>query len=590
MSTAFDADLGTYQGQIPKAGAPDGDSVYELGHALPGVVRSFTDGDQHAVSQTGSLVGKTLVRFTLDLRPPEDIPSGMAWTFSLTIGAQVLAVPILPGRARRRVDLAMNVLDIGGGGDQTLEFALTVSGASGVTYAAEMPSVQLDAVILDDATASPVFTCRDPEPNDTGVPVDQAILFTITDPAGGGATPSVTDVYVNGELVVDGGVAQPGWTFADGASDPYTTPYTLTPDDPFASLEQVTVRVLGHSDAGTTDQTWSYRCEDLLAPTLVQVLGFARQEVRVQFDEPVEQGDGTGAHDALNPANYVLSLSAGAPAVVPGVSSVESLGGDVVVLHLDDQMTPGATYLLTIPAVADAAGNVVANPGLQGLFAGYRPPSPAGRRSAITSLYQQVADQIRSLDLGGTKDLERFLACLQEPTDQLLADVDAWTDILDVDLAPEPFVDAMLVDLGNPFEEFSAAFSLPEKRKLAKLLVPLSKQKGTDPGMVNAIRILLGIEVTIEVPARDGVWSLGDSELGVDTVLGSDDIADLYSFWVVSPVELTAEQRVRIRKIVAYMRRAPTHLVDIIEPPPAPVIPDDWELGLSELGVGTLLH
>jgi hypothetical protein len=108
--------------------------------------------------------------------------------------------------------------------------------------------------------------------------------------------------------------------------------------------------------------------------------------------------------------------------------------------------------------------------------------------------------------------------------------------------------------------------------------------------MVNAIRILLGIEVTIEVPARDGVWSLGDSELGVDTVLGSDDSADLYSFWVVSPVELTAEQRVRIRKIVAYMRRAPTHLVDIIEPPPAPVIPDDWELGLSELGVGTLLH
>lgn len=590
MTTPFDADLGTYQGRIAKAGAPEGSYTYELGHALPGVVRSFIDGDEHTVTQTGSLAGKTLFRATVDIRPPAAIPVGMSWTFSLTIGSQSLEIPITPGRTRRRTDIAMNVIALAGGGDDTATFALTVAGASGTTYAAEMPSVQLDGVLLDTTVSTPLAVLRDPEPGDTNVPVDTAIAFSITDPAGGGAAPTVDDVFVNGVLVVDGGTAQGSWAISDSSPDAYTTSYVLTPPADFASEQTVTVRVLATSTTGTLDQTWSFTCVDLLAPTLVSVVGFSRQEIRVQFDEPVLQQDAAGANDALNPENYVLTLSAGAPAIVPAVTSVESVAGDVVILRLDEEMTPRATYLLTIPNVADEDGNVVATPGLQGLFTGYVRPGPPGRRLDLVTLHKRMPASTQSEDRVGTRDQERFLACLQEPLEQVLTDIDEWTDIFDVDVAREPFVDAMLADLGNPFEEFTAAFSLTEKRKLTTLLVPISKQKGTNPGIINAIRILLGIEVTIEVPGADDVWDLGVSELGVDSILGTSDDYSLYGLYIVSPVELTAEQRSRIRRIFAYMRRAETHLLGITEPAPAPVEPDDWELGLSELGVGTLLH
>src|SRR5262249_5061734 len=113
---------------------------------------------------------------------------------------------------------------------------------------------------------------------------------------------------------------------------------------------------------------------------------------------------------------------------------------------------------------------------------------------------------------------------------------------------------------------------------------------GTDEGMINAIRLFTGIEVTIAVPAADGVWILGDSLLGDDTVLGSGNRRDLYSFDVVSPVSLTDEERQRIRTVVAFLRRAPTHLRRMVEPGALPAQPDHVELALSELSTQWLLH
>jgi hypothetical protein len=122
------------------------------------------------------------------------------------------------------------------------------------------------------------------------------------------------------------------------------------------------------------------------------------------------------------------------------------------------------------------------------------------------------------------------------------------------------------------------------------LLVSLYQTKGTDQGMVDAIRLFLDIEVQIFLVGLDEIWTLDESELDIDTYLGSSDIRLLYSFDVISPVILTEEQRKMIRTIVAYMRRAPTHLRYIIEPPDLPETPDHWELGLSELDDTTILH
>jgi hypothetical protein len=52
---------------------------------------------------------------------------------------------------------------------------------------------------------------------------------------------------------------------------------------------------------------------------------------------------------------------------------------------------------------------------------------------------------------------------------------------------------------------------------------------------------------------------------------------------------LADQERRQLRVIVEYLKPAHTHFVDLVEPLPI-VEPDHWELGLSELGVTTVLH
>ena len=184
-----------------------------------------------------------------------------------------------------------------------------------------------------------------------------------------------------------------------------------------------------------------------------------------------------------------------------------------------------------------------------------------------------------------TGDLRNFLACLQEVTDLLLHDIDRFSDILDPDIAPEPYLDIMLVDLGNPF-----AFDLSavDKRRLLNVLVAIYREKGTAAGIRNAIRFFLGLEVEI-IAYRGESLILGESLLGVDWVLGPSDLFAAYAFEVVTPRALSAEERRRLRAIVEYMRPAHTHLARIVEPAIPPVI-DHVELGVSELGETWVLH
>jgi hypothetical protein len=108
--------------------------------------------------------------------------------------------------------------------------------------------------------------------------------------------------------------------------------------------------------------------------------------------------------------------------------------------------------------------------------------------------------------------------------DLLLADVDRWPDVFDLERAPEPFVDLILADLGNPFPFELDAMG---KRRLASNV----------------------------------------------------EVARL----------LTDRERRQLRAIVEYLKPAHTHFVDLVEPQPL-VLPDHWELGLSDLGDTTFLH
>lgn len=103
----------------------------------------------------------------------------------------------------------------------------------------------------------------------------------------------------------------------------------------------------------------------------------------------------------------------------------------------------------------------------------------------------------------------------------------------------------------------------------------------------------------LQIPDQSGLERQANDVLNfpVGYVEGADRGTDLwpagsmsaYSFNIVSPVELTPEQRNRIRNVVDYMKPAHTHFVQLIEPSGADVI-NHAAIGYSSLGVNWILH
>ena len=142
-----------------------------------------------------------------------------------------------------------------------------------------------------------------------------------------------------------------------------------------------------------------------------------------------------------------------------------------------------------------------------------------------------------------------------------------------------------LRDLGNPFP---FELDVMGKRRLASVLVEMYRQKGTAKGIQNAVRFFLGIEVSL-TPFNADTLTLGESELGVDRVLGPSSRFARYAFNVEVGQVLTATERRHLRALVTYLKPAHTHFVDLLAPLP-PAVLEHWELGLSELGETTDLH
>jgi phage tail-like protein len=448
----------------------------------------------------------------------------------------------------------------------------------------ELPAFYVDAVLLDPTAARPALINRDPEPAETQVPVDTSVALEVTDVGPDGVDVAATQVFVGGVLAFSGGVFQVGFTGADSAVAfplPDTLRLVVDPLVPFTSLQLVEIRVVTQTAGGAfrLDTTWSFRCEDLTAPRVVGAQARELRRVRVSFDEPVKQEDAGAFDDALNPALYSLA-SLSAPAVGAGVERVESVTSSSVDLLTEPELTPGAGYRVTVVDVVDLFGNPIAAPGNTADFTGWVPPRPARRRF---ELYQLLPALNRREDETG--DLHRFLSCLQEVTELLVHGVDGFTDILDPDVAPEAFVDLMLVDLGNPFP---FDLTLVDKRRLLNVLVAIYREKGTAVGITNAIRFFLGLEVEIHTYSGEALV-LGESLLGEDWVLGPGGKFAAYAFEVVAPRALSKEERQRIRAIVEYMKPAHTHLARLVEPT-LPEVIDNVELGLSELGEAWQMH
>ena len=448
----------------------------------------------------------------------------------------------------------------------------------------ELPAVYVDAVLLDPTPARPAVINRDPEPGDAQVPIGSSISLDLTDVGPDGIDVAATQVFVGGVLAFSGGAFLPGFGGPGSSAtnpQPDTLRIVIAPFAPFESLQDVAVRVVTQTVGGAfqLDTTWSFRCEDLTAPRVVGAQARELKRIRVSFDEPVKHDDPSANDDALNPALYALDRLS-VPAVDVTVVGTELVTDSSVELITDVEPSPGAAYRVTVTGVVDLFGNEVLAPENAAEFTGFLPVRPVGRRF---DLYQLLPTLNRREDETG--DLRRFLACLQEVTDLVVHDVDRFTDVFDPDLAPEAFIDAMLLDLGNPFP---FDLSSVDKRRLLNVLVAIYREKGTAVGIENAIRFFLSLEV--EVTSYNGEsLVLGDSLLGEDWILGPGGFFSAYAFEVVVPRALEDEERRRLRLIVEYMKPAHTHFTRLVEPA-IPEIIDHVELGLSELGETWVLH
>lgn len=588
MSTPFDADIGMFQGRIrPTNWTPvDGEFVFCLGHDLPGQTYSLPTGVLMSVGQTFDSTGFNTLAITLHLRAPTTIPSGYTWTLEVHTfgGAQcIFGFTSADEYQERTVEV---VVPAESDTNIELRFDLALNGPTSPVEV-ELPGVYIDAAVSADSAMESMVACRSPAPDDTGIWPSRAIEFQAFALNGSGITD--VEIYVNGELVATmGGAAAAtssfvaaGWTVQTNVllfADPITE-YVVTPPDPWESEAVIEVEVVittGSSQVRT--HNWSFTVADTEGPRMDSARAIGVYEVEVEWNEPI-------ADASLDPSLFVLALESEGPAFVPNVQDVrrDSDRPERIVLTIDQPATPGATYTVTASAdVADALGNTVEPEYNTATFDAYVSPlSPANR---LLSLYQELPAAERDTDQFG--ELKLFCDVLDEGLRALAVVADDWPLIaVDPDTAREDFLDAILWELGNPFEWLP--LDIQKKRLLARWMHALVALKGSGIGIRAAIRLLLGIETQVHVYGFGGA-AIGSAEMGSTFILGSDDEDDLYTFWVIVDEQLDTETREYMNRIIDIMKVA--HERHLIVEPQTLFVPDHWQMGFSLLGTETELH
>lgn len=183
---------------------------------------------------------------------------------------------------------------------------------------------------------------------------------------------------------------------------------------------------------------------------------------------------------------------------------------------------------------------------------------------------------------------EDLLLTFQDALDEIKKDVENFTTIVDPDRCPPQFLDLMLQEMGFRVWE-GISLTIAKKRKLVKSLIKLYSTKGTKPGIENAVYFFLGIDVNVYYPYRANTWTLGFSELNVQTeVAPTDNSHDYYYTLNVALFEtIDTETENLLNKVLEFMVPARFKL-NIKQPGESELT--YWSLGVSELGLNTVMN
>lgn len=275
----------------------------------------------------------------------------------------------------------------------------------------------------------------------------------------------------------------------------------------------------------------------------------------------------------------VLFADETVPAFLPGVEAASQpaaadletglLPAAHVDLTLTHEISPLRVYRIGTDVVADLVGNVART---TGKGAAVRPATARGFTTEDVprvarrrlDLFRDMTPEKNRREDAGHHTLQRFLHVLQEVLDLVAADTDRFGDLLDVDLTPEAALDTLLAHLGNPFS-FAFRLSAADKRRLIETLTDMYQVLGTEAGIEAVLLFFFGIAMDVRAFRDEEAFVLDEDLLDVG-ILGPDAGFALYSFEVVSPVVLTADQRSLTTEIVDFMRPSHTHFVRLVEP------------------------
>lgn len=588
MSTPFDADIGVFQGRIrPTNWTPiHGEYVFCLGHDLPGQTYSLPTGLLASVGQTFDSTEFNTLQITLHLRAPTTIPAGYVWQCEVqTFGGPQYTVNLTTADEyqERTIDIMVPAIQ-----EQIIELRVDLSLLGPTSpIEVELPAVYVDAAISANTGISSIVTARSPRDNDLAVWDSRPIEFQVFACDLSGL--SSVQVFLDSNLIATftganaatPSMVMPGWSVQTNVlafSDAITT-YSLTPPAPWDSEALINVGALVTTGNNALyAHGWQFTVADTEGPRVLAARAVGVYEIVVEWNEPI-------ADASLDPSLFELSLESAPPAFIPNVQDVrrDSTQPEWIVLTINQPATPGATYTVTASAdVTDAHNNAVEPAYDSASFEAYASSlSPTNR---LLSLYQELPAAERDTDQFG--ELRLFCDVLDEGLRALAVVADEWPIVVvDPDTAREDFLDAMLWELGNPFDWLP--LDIRKKRLLARWMHALVALKGSGLGIRAAIRLLLGIEVQVHVYGFGGA-GLGAAIMGETFILGSDDEDDLYTFWVLVQEQLSAETREYMNRIIDIMKVA--HERHLIVEPETLFVPDHWQLGFSRLNIETSLH